>query len=71
MEKKELSPAQLEALRKFAKVNGRTWKANLNHAWMTGRYAEYGAADFSGWLQTVRNEFGPSWLVKFKFPEAA
>jgi len=65
--KYSLSLAQLNALRTFANVNGRSWKCELNDAWMTGRYRDYNGADDEGSLQQIRNAFGPSWLVKFSF----
>ena len=60
---KQPSSEQLRALRIFAKSRGRNWKCQLNDCWMTGNY---GFADDSMNLQQVRNEFGPSWLVKFR-----
>ncbi len=54
---------QIEALRAYAKEHGRTWKADLNHDWMTGQ--AFGA------LQQIRNQFGPSWLVRFSFKSPA
>jgi len=59
---------QIEALQHFARINGRTWKSCLRHAWMTGRYADHGAAKYSHLLQQIRNTFGPSWLVRFTLP---
>ena len=58
------TPDQLEALRQYAEDHGRTWKAQLNRAWMTG---PYGDNDHGNPLQCVRNQFGPSWLVRFSF----
>lgn len=57
--------SQIEALKQFAVANGRRWKSELNDLWMTGAYdrAVLGGAD-SAYLQQVRNEFGPSWLVR-------
>jgi hypothetical protein len=54
---------QLEALRDFAARHGRKWKAELRDCCMTGIYP--GDAD-SRALQQVRNQLGPSWLVKFR-----
>lgn len=62
----KLTTDQLNALRTFANANGRTWKANLRQAWMTGRYDDYAGVERSDLLQQIRNQFGPSWLVKFK-----
>ena len=62
---------QLDALRRFAAVNGRTWKSALNTLWMNGAYnnAVLGGAD-PGYLQQIRNSFGPSWLVRFSLKAA-
>ena len=54
------TPAQLHALEQYALANGRYWKAKLREDW------EFGNA--RGELQQLRNQFGPSWLVRFKFP---
>ena len=64
--RRSLSEEQLAALRTFAQDNGRNWKRELNHAWSTGDWS-HDYADNSGLLQQVRNEFGPSWLVRFSF----
>jgi hypothetical protein len=61
-----LTPEQLQALRAFASRHGRSWKWQLNVAWTTGLYPSMD--DDSGALQQIRNTFGPSWLVRFKFP---
>jgi hypothetical protein len=58
---------QLAAIISFAQDNGRNWKAELNHSWMNANYA--GRTD-GHLLQQVRNQFGPSWLVKFKLKAA-
>ena len=60
-----LQPEQLAALRTFANANGAQWKSKLNAAWSTGRYRDYPGTPAYGYLQQVRNVFGPSWLVKF------
>lgn len=63
---------QIEALKKFAEANGRTWKSKLNHCWMRAYYGDYpGAAERSHILQGIRNEFGPSWLSSFRLSEVA
>lgn len=56
---------QMEALKLFAAANGRSWKLELNNLWMNGayNYAVLGGSD-PALLQQVRNEFGPSWLVR-------
>lgn len=63
----QLSSEQLSALRTFADANGAQWKSKLNSAWATGRYRDYPGTALYGYLQQVRNVFGPSWLVKFSF----
>jgi hypothetical protein len=32
-----LTAEQFDALRAYAEEHGRTWKAKLNHEWMTGQ----------------------------------
>ncbi len=56
------SREQVEALKAWAAIYGRNWKSALRDAWMNGNYN--GFAD-SHLLQQVRNNFGPSWLVRF------
>lgn len=51
---------QLLSLRRYAGVNGRTWKARLQRDWEIGR--------IKGSLRDVRDQFGPAWLTKFKLP---
>jgi hypothetical protein len=59
----EPTPEQWEALKAFAAEHGRTWKAQLRDAWMTGQYpCVTRQADQDGLLQQVRNTFGPRWL---------
>jgi len=65
--RRTLSDEQLAALRTFARANGRSWKSHLNDAWSTGNYHRYSGTDDYGSLQQVRNQFGPSWLVRFSF----
>jgi hypothetical protein len=56
------TPEQIAALREWAAIHGRNWKAPLRDAWMNGDY--HGFAN-SHYLQQVRNNLGPSWLVRF------
>ena len=58
----------MRSLKLFADANGRTWKSKLRDLWMNGQYwdAELGGAD-SSHLQQIRNQFGPRWLVRFRF----
>ena len=54
---------EVSALRAYAAGHGRTWKAQLLQDWMTGRS--------TGELQRVRNNLGPTWLIRFKFTHPA
>ena len=61
-----LNAEQLKAIREWAKVHGRAWKAALRLAWESGDYdgiEPYG--NTAAYLQQVRNTFGPSWLMRF------
>lgn len=60
MSRRPLTTEELTALQRFAAQNGRTWKSKLNELWASGRNEN------SGPLRTIRNDFGPSWLAKFK-----
>ena len=62
-EKVELAPEHAAALLEFAREHGRYWKAVLNECWMSGIYPP--GVD-GGPLQQVRNQYGPSWLVRFR-----
>lgn len=62
MENKILTLEQLTALRLFASAHGRNWKSELRQAWMTGNYPTGSTLPY---LQQIRNEFGPTWLVRF------
>lgn len=46
---------QIDALRQYAREEGRNWKSRLLDDWTNGRTV--------GPLQEVRNQFGPSWLL--------
>jgi hypothetical protein len=56
-----LTKPQFEALQRYAKYHGRTWKSKLNDAWLVA------GRDIDCELQQVRNNLGPSWLKKFQF----
>jgi hypothetical protein len=43
---------------------GRNYKSYIRTAWMNGNYAYEGLGEWDGQLQSIRNTFGPSWLVK-------
>ena len=62
----DLTPAQADAITRFASQHGRRWKATLNHAWATGldeRHVD-GAL-----LRQIRNQRGPSWLARLTLKE--
>ena len=59
----KLTDDQYAALHAFAARHGRHWKQFLRHAWETGCWT-FGAD--SPALQSVRNQFGPTWLVNFR-----
>lgn len=58
-----ISTEQEQALRQFAKANGRTWKAKLNVLW------ERAAAPVV--LHQLRNSHGPSWLASYRISQEA
>lgn len=60
----QLTQNQYDSLRDTAVTYGRTWKSRLREMWASGDYE--GRHD-SNELQTIRNIFGPSWLVGFRF----
>lgn len=62
-ENKQPTDEQIAAIGNFAQRHGRYWKRALNECWMTGLYHGDTSAHL---LQQVRNQFGPTWLMKFK-----
>jgi hypothetical protein len=54
------SREQVEALRAYAKQNGRTWKSALRNAWENGTASPP--------MMRLRSSHGPKWLVKYKLP---
>lgn len=58
MSKPTPNAEQLQALREYAAKHGRNWKSALLDDWMYARQP--------GPLQQVRNNFGPTWLTKFR-----
>jgi hypothetical protein len=59
---------QILTLQAWARLHGRTWKQALGEAWSSGNYGGFAASPY---LQQVRNNFGPSWLARFKLPAEA
>ena len=64
--KPKLTIEQLEALQQYAKKHGRNWKQSLRDSWMNGVYDGF---EGSNYLQQIRNNFGPSWLISFRLPK--
>jgi hypothetical protein len=58
-----LSAEQISALQGYAVENGRYWKSKLLTDWEKGRS--------QGPLQQVRNNIGPSGLLRLKLPAVA
>ena len=58
--KKELTAEQVQALQDYAAEHGSQWKGRLLDSWQRG--GAHGPL-----LQQVRNTFGPSWLLGFRF----
>ena len=67
MNKNTLTVEQLNALKRYASLYGRFWKQELNMAWCNGSDCREPDGHY---LRQVRNQFGPSWLVKFSFKKA-
>ncbi len=57
-----LTDEQCRALVVYAAQHGRTWKARLRDEWMRAAAAPE--------LHRLRNTHGPSWLARFRMPEA-
>jgi hypothetical protein len=64
--KQKLTQEQEQALRRFARDNGRSWKQELNFMWFDGRDAN---EPDGGYLRQIRNAFGPEWLVGYRLPK--
>jgi len=60
------SDAQLAALKVWREERGRTWRTELLLAW---ERAGAGVLNYTPELQQLRNEFGPSWLAKYRVPK--
>lgn len=59
-----LTQEQYQSLRDYAITHGRNWKSRLRQSWADG---DYEGRNDSNVLQAIRNAFGPSWLVGFRF----
>lgn len=60
MKTESLNSEEQSALQAYARVYGRTWKANLRRDWEL--------ANLTGILQQLRNDpkFGPAGLIRFR-----
>lgn len=67
------TPEQIAALQAFAAAHGRKWKSILSEQyWFNARiWHDYTNPDreFGVTLHGIRNQFGPSWLYRFKLPK--
>lgn len=61
-----LTVEELEALRTYASMHGRTWKSKLSSWWQSSPVVSSEPARL---VYCLRNTHGPSWLDKFKLPE--
>lgn len=63
METKQLTQEQKDRLDTFKAAYGAGWKTVLNTMWMNGSDARQVDGHL---LRQIRNQFGPSWLMKYK-----
>jgi hypothetical protein len=76
MSLKDFPPVTQEqeaALRRYARINGRYWKACLRSQWTIGgpgRDSTHSLARYD-LLQQLRNSHGPMWLRLYKIPVVA
>ena len=66
MKRKQPTLPQLDVIHAYANKHGRNWKSRLRDSWENGIYFDEGNSNV---LQTIRNEFGPSWLNSFRIPK--
>lgn len=64
--KAQPSPDQASAVLGFAEEHGRNWKSALSTCWMR---ASYEGREDGHLLQQVRNQLGPSWLIRVTLAE--
>lgn len=63
------SPEQLRALRDYAAVYGPRWKSRLLQHWQNENLVCPSRPGDLPLLRQVRNQFGPSWLTRFRLEE--
>jgi hypothetical protein len=67
---RDLTSEEKQALRVFAAENGRSWKAKLSMVyWYNARIYRDRSGKQWPQLHSLRNEFGPSWLAKYKLKD--
>jgi len=62
----KLSGEQQSVINAFATANGRTWRAILKRAWITGIYPQSVTSDDRSTLQRIRNTAGIESLKNIK-----
>jgi hypothetical protein len=71
--KRQVSPAELEALRAFAAAHGRHWKHKLASTYWYNARIWRATPDDNGThgtaLHGLRNDLGNAWLAGFRFPK--
>lgn len=58
---RKLTAGEVKAIQDYAAEKGRNWKDALRDDWYYARRP--------GYLQSIRNEFGPTWLMKLKLKD--
>jgi hypothetical protein len=53
-----------QVLEEVRAVLGRNYKSAVRSAWMNGDYEAQGLSKWASRLQQIRNQYGPSWLVR-------
>ena len=61
---KQLDAGQRAALEEFKERYGENWKQELLDKWRTGAAVNALRSGNGFYLQQIRNQFGPAWLVK-------
>jgi hypothetical protein len=56
----------IEVLREVRARQGRLYKRHIRTAWMNGNYNADCLDKWSGRLQQIRNQFGPTWLHRVR-----
>lgn len=62
---RQLTAEERKAILLYASAHGRTWKDQLRYDWMNACQNLIPAA-ITHHMQTIRNDFGPTWLVEMR-----